>query len=368
MKNVAYDSNPMYWTEYFGQKKPVELAKQFIAKGIDDERGLPRCIFISGPSGVGKTSYVRLLLRSFRCLNRQLGEYEPCGECENCTLGLDERLGGRAYGDTLWVQPGDRERGTLQSRVRDALAQASQGHTHTGQPDRDVLFVVFDEFQAFPSDLRQEVLLKAEVEQDNNNVCFIFVTMLEEKINLQERIALIRRSCPLKFRPFTVDEIKEYLQTKYPDAPLDTLEMVAISSENSPGLGLAYMEMIKQEDEEMLIDTTCQILDMATPTQRLHLWQSLEQEKDITEIRRILEDLGLYVSNQRLVGQLINDILASVSKSPTREQLFALEQLNQYLRNYGVLSLLSHLTPMIGVPRLVDHKLLESQSTLKYAL
>jgi hypothetical protein len=368
MKNIAYTSNPMKWSDYFGQEEAVNLAKQFIINGLDDEKGLPRSIYISGPSGVGKTAYIRLLLRSLRCLNRKPDEYEPCGVCENCVRTQEERLGGRAYGDTIWLQPGGRERGTLNAQVKDALIEASKGHTNTGRPDRDFLALVFDELQAFPSSLRQEVLLRSEIEVPNNNVCFIFSTMREDKINVQDRISLMRRSCPIRFRPFSVEEICDYLRVKFPSAPEETIYIVADSSENSLGLGLAYLERIRQEDKDMLPDVAAHILELATPTQRQYLWTCLEQNTDFLSLVKLCNELLLQVSPLRLTNQLIGDILRSIKQAPTAEQLLAIECLNQFQQNYGQLNLLSHLVPLCGLTVVDKQKVLSKYPTLNYVV
>jgi hypothetical protein len=368
MKNIAYLSNPMRWDEYYGQEAAVNLAKKFIINGLDEDKGLPRSIYISGPSGVGKTAFVRLLMRSFRCLGRKQGEYEPCGVCLNCTRTEDERLGGRAYGDTIWLQPGRREQGTDQSQVNEALAQAAAGHTHTGRPDRDVLWIVFDEFQAFGPAIRQQVLLKSEVEAPNNNVCFVFISMREDKINVQDLIALIRRGCPIQFLPFTVEQISNYLTNKYPDAPQETIDLVSKASRNSLGLGLAYLERIKQEDESMLPDIAGHILQMASPTQRLHIWECLEKEVDFYNLMDSIKAIQSYTSPLNLATQFIEDILVSIKGAPTEDQLFAIEKINQFLQNYGQLSLLSYLSTLYG-KRIVDNKSISDRTkALKYAI
>jgi DNA polymerase III delta prime subunit len=368
MKNISHASNPLYWRDYYGQEKSVNIAKQIILNGINDEKGIPRTIYISGHSGVGKTSFIRLLLRSLRCTGRRDDEYEPCGKCDNCTAGIDERLGGKAYGDTIWIQPGSRELGTLQAQVKSALIEASKGHTHTGRPDKDFLALVFDELQAFPQDIRTEILNKSEVEVPNNNVCFIFSTMREDKFNIQDRISLTRRSCPLKFLPFSEEEIVDYLSSKYPKAPSDTLNIVASSSERSLGLALAYLERIRQEDEEMHSDVAAHILELATPLQRKHLWECLENEIHFRDLKTICDNLLIYVSPLKLSNQLLLDIFNSIHSSPTNEQLFAIESLNQFQRNYAQLSLLSHLIPLYGLS-IVDKSLFSKESkTLNYGI
>jgi hypothetical protein len=226
---------------------------------------------------------------------------------------------------------------------------------------------VFDEFQAFPPDIRTEVLLKAEVEVPGNNVCYIFSTMREDKINVQDRISLVRRSCIIKFRPFTSEEITTYLRGKFPDAPNDTLHIVSEESENSLGLALAYLERIRQEDSAMLPDVAAHILSLATPSQRSYLWESLEQNKDFAELKKLCDSLVTYVSPLKLTNQLINDILRSIKQTPSDEQLFALEALNQFQRNHGQLNLISHLMPLTGL-KLVDlSKVTSAYNTLSYA-
>ncbi len=45
---------------------------------------LSHAYLFCGPRAVGKTTFARILAKSANCLQREEGQYEPCGECENC--------------------------------------------------------------------------------------------------------------------------------------------------------------------------------------------------------------------------------------------------------------------------------------------
>lgn len=58
--------------------------------GMLSRHRLTNVIFLTGPTGSGKTTMARILARAKLCINRQLGEYEPCGTCANCRMPLND--------------------------------------------------------------------------------------------------------------------------------------------------------------------------------------------------------------------------------------------------------------------------------------
>ena len=346
LHNFAYDNLPKKWGDFYGHDEAVAKARRFL---LDKPS---QSLFICGESGVGKTAFVLLLIKSHRCLNRPKGEIDPCGQCPAC-LEHDIRLTDKSLSDVYWLQPGGTEENGLSREVTNALLAADKGHRHTGRGKEDLLWVVADEFQGFPSNLRQKMLLSAELRNDRTNVCYVFITMQKEVLSTTERIAFTRRSSYLDLQPFTDREIYAFLRQKFPDCPDATAAIIAKCSENSIGLSLSHYDHIYAVDPELDPDVAAMLLHLANNEQRLGIWQHLEIKGNINSLKRELETVSRYVAPRKLASQLIEDIMLSVDLQPgggpTIDQLFAFRILNQFLSAYSSNSLINYLTELYGL-------------------
>jgi DNA polymerase III delta prime subunit len=340
MHNFPYSQNPKNWHQYEAQPGIKELCTGYIMRG---SKALPRSLFISGPSGIGKTSLVRLLIRSFRCLNRDPDEFEPCGECAAC-LDNDERISDGTLNDVYWIQPGGfNDEDSLKSRVKQALAAAAKGQTRTEQPENDVLWVVFDEWQTFPINIRQEILIRAEVEVPGNNVCYIFVTMQEDRLGEEDRMALMRRSTMIRFTNFTKPVIKNFLLSRFPGLQLEVADMIANKSRGTIGMALAYYDNIRQRSETLEPLTASVLLGCATAEHRWTLWELLRQQTRFSELHNFLESLSAIIEPLEISRQLLRDILNSIENMPSEDQIYACMVLNQFQHNYRNADIVTHL-------------------------
>lgn len=84
-----YDENrePRLFSEILGHV----VEKRRLTRTIASDQ-VPRIIYFTGPTGVGKTAMGRLTALSVKCLNRPRGTHEPCGKCKNCIAILNESL------------------------------------------------------------------------------------------------------------------------------------------------------------------------------------------------------------------------------------------------------------------------------------
>jgi hypothetical protein len=345
MHNFPYSELPMFWRNYWGQEHAVALASKWIQSGA---KSLPRSIFISGKTGTGKTSFVKLLMRSFRCLDRAADSTEPCGQCAAC-LDLDERIADRTQTDVYWVQPGGyNDDETLGKQVKTALAAAARGQRRTDRPNQDVLWVVFDEWQNFPINLRQEILIRSELEVPGNNVCYIFITMQEERLTEEDRIALMSRGIPLKFRAFKSQEIQEFLK-RY-DLEPEVSNLIAGAANGSLRMAQAYLDSSRSLDPTLGIAAVSKITGMAPDDWRWELWSMLAERVSFLTIKNTLESILEYCDRETLIRQLQTDLLFSIDSFgvPTQDHTFALFCLAQMQTNSSV-DMLGQLGQLIGI-------------------
>lgn len=347
MKNISYDLNPRKWEEYYDPGNLRQKAAKWISGGV---KTMPRAIFISGHSGCGKTAFALLLIRSIRCLNRKDDEIEPCGVCAAC-LGDDPRYINKEQSQIYWIQSGNYEDESVQKQVKTAIAGANKGSRITNRIDRDMVIVVADEWHLVPSPVRQEFLQRAEVEIAHNNVVYIFITMQEEKLPLQDRIAMVRRSAHVKVHPFSVRHIQEFLLMKFPDCPPESAALIAENSEGSLGLGIAILDNIRDTVDDLSVDIVAHELSLATNQQRWEIWQALLNSNKFSHLNFLLEGLSIYIDSFRLSKQLIQDVLRTcdILDNVRDDQLFAINLLTQYQSNPYMLSLVNYLVQLRGL-------------------
>lgn len=77
--SLAEEMRPRTWSDYIGIPNTIAQVQHTIS--INNPRG---GIMIWGPTGVGKTSLAKLIVSSWLCLNREHGDYNPCGKCDVC--------------------------------------------------------------------------------------------------------------------------------------------------------------------------------------------------------------------------------------------------------------------------------------------
>ncbi len=68
-----------------GNKTVIRKVITMIAKNR-----LPNNVFLTGPTGSGKTTLARIVARAKLCTGRSDGQYEPCEICPNCKKDLND--------------------------------------------------------------------------------------------------------------------------------------------------------------------------------------------------------------------------------------------------------------------------------------
>lgn len=346
MKNTAYKLNPKTWAEYYSSESIKKKAKKFILGGVNS---MPRSIFITGHSGCGKTTFALLLIRSIRCLDRPEDSIEPCGKCRAC-LDDDVRYADKEETQVYWIQSGSYEDETIKSQIKQAMSASSKGSRITDRIHRDMIFIVCDEWHTVPINVRQEFLQRTELEVAGNNVCHIFITMQEEQLPLQDRIAMTRRSSSIRVRPFNKSAIVEFLEMKFPSIPRVSAELIAAESEGSLGLAIAYTDDIQNVDPELSEEVVAHELSLATNAQRWSIWEALYNSKTYSYINFLIEGVSLYIDPYKLAKQMIRDILLTTDIIGTikDDHLFAINLLTQYQSNHQNTSIVNYLAQLKG--------------------
>lgn len=133
-------------------------------KGMLREKKAPAAIMLYGPTGLGKTTTARLIVRYLNCSNPDAKTFEPCGECQNCKM--------KDHPDVTEINAAD-TRGI--DDVRSLIAQAR----NMPSIGKKRIFIV-DEAHQWPT-LTQQALLKP-LEEPPKDTIWIICTMTPEKM------------------------------------------------------------------------------------------------------------------------------------------------------------------------------------------
>ena len=133
-------------------------------KGMIKTGKIPSAILLSGPTGLGKTTTARIIVRYLNCASPNKETFEPCGECQSCKM--------KSSPDVTELNAAD-SRGIDDVR---ALVALSKNMPSIGNKR---VFII-DEAQQLPA-LSQQTLLKP-IEEPPANTLWIICTMSPEKV------------------------------------------------------------------------------------------------------------------------------------------------------------------------------------------
>ncbi len=87
-KVLARKYRPQKFKNLIGQNTLVEILSNAILKNR-----LAHAYVLNGVRGVGKTTTARIIAMSINCKEKQVNDFEPCGNCKSCTsIGSDGNL------------------------------------------------------------------------------------------------------------------------------------------------------------------------------------------------------------------------------------------------------------------------------------
>lgn len=153
---------PQLYSRVIGQEMPVRLLKAMVAKD-----SIPRCILLSGPTGVGKTTLARIFAASVNCDDRK-ADMEPCGACYHCKSILSSKSS-----IVLEVEAAVHRKVEDMDEVREVVSYIV--------PEGKRRIIIIDEFHTV-SDTAQESLLHLS-EAKALDTTFVLTTTRKDSIN-----------------------------------------------------------------------------------------------------------------------------------------------------------------------------------------
>jgi DNA polymerase III gamma/tau subunit len=299
MTNLAVKLDPKTWDDYYFHGKQINHLRKFIK-----ENNHPFAITVSGHTGSGKTTAVKLYIKSLLCLNRNHGDDVPCGECANC---LADPRTGETLNNVIWVQQGQDEK--ISAQINKALEEASSPPYGLEEEHRHYKVIVFDELQSIPRNWLQALLFYPEIPQlmRRNRVIFVFITMDESKIDPSIFKPLAARTFYLRFRGLTEDEITEYLSAKFNNFPQESKEIISHYADGSIRFALSAYEKCVADDPNLSPISVAETLYYASKETRKNLW-SLLQSRNWKELNQFWKDNSPFIDPEKLIGQLLRDL------------------------------------------------------------
>ena len=335
---------PQTLNQILHQDPIIEKTKRWISNNQ-----IPNQLTVVGSSGVGKTVYTKNLIKATHCENRKNGEAEPCGYCNVCTS--DPSIEGAH--NVVWVHanPSTSATGKTISKsdmVNEALRRSEQGPYRSNNPDkehREVLFIVLEEIQLLRDEVIQRIYSYSDsVDPFRNNVCYILITMQEEKIGAITFQALVDRGERLDFVSPTTTKVYDYLNKvvlnelidkaiayheerdlliseeelvakveKEVEIMRESLQIIAANSKgrnNKYSYRTALRLLASVQDITPLLDPNivAEYFRISKFSERRLLWGQLQQGVPYTRIKELIDNLLYDVEQDKLIEQLLNDL------------------------------------------------------------
>lgn len=345
--------DPRSWDDYFGHAHIVEQAKRLL-----HNNDIPRSCLVSGPTGVGKGSFVRLFIRALRCLERQPGQYNACGKCAQCRL--DPRRAEPDLHDILWVQSGASSE-TLNSQIKRAIEFIQTPPVRRDADHRNYKILVIDEIDVIPYPQIVSLYYETELPQSHHarTICFA-ITMNELKIHDQQFRALGDRGIRFPLSRLSPVLISTYLRDRFRALSQHSADLLSEEANGSVRSALELAGRVRLIDPYMGDETVNLILQGAPLSVRRLLWQQLQNPmgsyKEFTELAQRAEG---QCDRRMLIRQLQKDVEASIETMPSAMQLqFLTTLLNVRHQDLP----LSHILGLFKGKSLVDLRLLQEQN------
>lgn len=364
MANFPALYEPKNWNDVKFQPVAVRTIQRWLK-----EEDYPSYLFVEGGSGCGKTSSIRLLIKTVHCLNRRPRETQPCGHCVICKGDPIEQ---NEINNVVWVKPSSLETAdgvaSYESQIKQALLLAERGPRITGANHRDILFVVFDEAHLMPDSLRQRAMVFADaLNPSQGRVVLVFNTMEPQKIREEPRKALRSRGGWLQFNRPTEAQVRQFLLETFPSLSINAASLLAEVADRSLRSALSCYKTVYDYDKHVTADSVAEVFRLSKPSERQQLWQLIENNSPTSKIKAYLDELSATCDYHQIMLSLWKDIEASLSKITEQDYILALELFSTYLRNPHTINAQYLLTQLRG-RKIVDHSIFEESYDDIYTL
>jgi DNA polymerase-3 subunit gamma/tau len=231
-ENLFSKHRPLTISQIYGH----DTIKKDIFNHIQKDN-LPKVIMFSGNAGTGKNTLEKILSKIILCKNKD-SEGNPCNVCEQCQTVIKEKVSNYYYlydGTHIGID-----------ESKTIFEIASKRNLSTVQEK----IIVIDEFQGLANTPKALSALLKVFEKPQDHVRFILLTMTEDKLPKDCKVAIQRRGVIYRLKDLTFEEIAKYLyeicnkegiaiNTK---DKADTLITISQNSLGSPGLAVSHLE------------------------------------------------------------------------------------------------------------------------------
>lgn len=334
MSNVPLQQEPHTLDGMRLEEQLLKWTENRIAQTPDKSKlnDIPNITFVTGDSGTGKGTWVRNLIRTVHCRNREIGSSKGCGKCDICQS--DPRDLGE-LGNVIWVECGSREGESDYKKVQHAMNVSTRGPHKTNNPHRDILFIVFDEVHLL-SRVDQSALLTLG-EHNASDVKYICITAEPEEMKSKVRRMLKDRGAWVKMPKPNSEDLVSYLKSQTEtlnfDPPEETLRLLAQSSEGSYREALSRLFFLSQNDPSLSPDVAALLLQTLTWRERQIFWEKMAKARKRKEIREIIERVRSQADDETLAKILLEDLYYSdEDKIKEEDNALAILLLSEWLR------------------------------------
>lgn len=315
----------------------VEVVKELIKE--NEHFKLPSLLF-SGSSGCGKSTLALLYAKATLCLNREPGEFEPCGYCEVCT-GEDTS---NIYHHTITNSTESRE------PIKQLINRAEQHPLQlTDRKDQNRQFIIIDEIQLASPELL--AMLLHPLEHSPSTTTWILVTMDLDKLQTREPIikeAIESRTTHLPLGRLSEESMAKTLLFHYPDLEFETALAISKLAEGNMRKvwnSFAAFQVLYKDVGAITADRVWETkLGSVDAYSREKMWKALADE-NAAEVKKIFEYWNN--SDTKVIAKALEEDIIKSLDGPNEKAQLLLSDLSRWAissHNFSLLAiLLTHL-------------------------